>query len=113
LREAELVRPLPSNDDQVDSWGQQGRPSAEALAAQPFDTVASNGAAQLACDDYSQPSRSQIGIRLCGHEECKVRGGDPFAGSLRSSELGMVGQPSAAPEGESHVTPRLGRPYFL
>jgi hypothetical protein len=107
LGEVELVRPNPRNDDEVDTGGQELRPMAEALTAEPLYAVSAHGASDLRRDDQTEPGRTRhvAHPRLGRHQQSEM--GRPHAAprSLRTHKFRVLAQPA--------IVPKLQRHYFL
>lgn len=103
LAEVELIGTLSSNDDEIDAFRHE-LARAEALTAEPLDSISRHRRPNLACHDEPQAGgarRRQLGR----DEQGEMVGSDSPAQPLRTRKLGMLAQPAIRPEIAGH--------YFL
>ncbi len=105
---AQLVRPGARNHNEIHAFGQQIRPAAKALAAQPLDPVAADGVAQLPGHDDSHPRGSRRRRMGC-HQQREMPRPDAAARPLRPRELIVPAQPAVGAERDGRSQPI----YFL
>ncbi len=85
--QAEQMRPPSRDDDDVGMSGHETRPASEALAAEPFHTVALDGPSHLARGHDPEPRGARPGPRLGRHEEREMRSRDPASHRLDAEEV--------------------------
>jgi len=95
VRQPQLGRAFPSDDDEIDPIGQELRPQAEALAAQPLDAVAADGRPDAAPDDEADAGRTGRG-RLRRDEQREMGRSDTAPLALGDDELAVLAQASRA-----------------
>ena len=116
--EAEIVRAIASNHDEIDAVRHEIGPQPEALTAEALDAVALDGAADFFRDDDAEARRSARG-RLRGDQHREMRRRDARPCRLHAKKVRPLSQTSVLAERE----PRGGcsrargghqdRAYFL
>lgn len=97
--EAEIVRAIASNHDEIDAVRHQIGPLSEALTAETLDAVALDGAADFFRDDDAEPRRSARG-RLRGDQHREMRRRDARPCRLHAKKVRPLSQASVLAERE-------------
>ena len=90
LREAQLVRALSCDDDQIHPGWHEPGPEPEAFTAEPFDAVSGNRPPHLSAHDDAKACNPRLGRWLLGTE-----GPGRRMARLRGYEQGEVGRCNA------------------